>query len=584
MWKMVGVWAIAVGVAAAGELAEKPHPRLWFQKSAEAPLRLRLQNDPLLAQAQAAVMADAERILTSRTCRYEIPDGKRLLSEARLALHNIAYSGWAWRLSGEEKFRLRTIAELDAASALKDWNPSHFLDTAEMATAVALGYDWLHSTLTTSQRDRYARAIIEKALRPAKSDLDQKRHWTKPRNNWAQVCGAGIAIAAASVAESDPDLAESLFEACGKLVGDCEKFYQPDGMYPEGPGYWHYGTSYHVMFLAAAAGLGRPVEIDPVLKKAGDAIMHLTSPAGLSYNFADGGATVERPSLAQSWLAAEFADATQAGHVRRLLGLSLARGAAAFRGDRFFPLALLSLPAEPPPGESANAAIFGGEQAVALFRSGWENDAAFLGIKGGTAAVNHGQMDVGSFIYDVHGQRWLHDLGKENYHLPGHFTERRWTYFRLQNRSHNTLEINGKLQDPEAAPSAIGRSQLTGARFSASFDITAAYAGSAGKVTRSASFYPATGRARIDDAITAPSGVIVWRAFTDAKVEVCGERVILRKGGKQISLHNRSEGGTWTIGSAAPPTMDERQNENFKAVALTFPHAERVAISVEIRR
>jgi hypothetical protein len=44
-------------------------------------------------------------------------------------------------MGGGEKFRLRTIAELEAACALKDWNPSHFLDTAEMASAVATGYD-----------------------------------------------------------------------------------------------------------------------------------------------------------------------------------------------------------------------------------------------------------------------------------------------------------------------------------------------------------------------------------------------------------------------------------------------------------
>ena len=38
--------------------------------------------------------------------------------------------------------RLRArIRELDAACALKDWNPSHFLDTAEMSTAVAIVAD-----------------------------------------------------------------------------------------------------------------------------------------------------------------------------------------------------------------------------------------------------------------------------------------------------------------------------------------------------------------------------------------------------------------------------------------------------------
>jgi hypothetical protein len=96
-------------------------------------------------------MTEAEKILTNRTCRYEIPDGKRLLAESRLAIRNVMFTAWAWRCGGGEKFRTRAIAELDAACALKDWNPPHFLDTAEMATAVATGYDWLYPTLDASQ-------------------------------------------------------------------------------------------------------------------------------------------------------------------------------------------------------------------------------------------------------------------------------------------------------------------------------------------------------------------------------------------------------------------------------------------------
>jgi hypothetical protein len=581
MWKTTSIWLITAAMTVAGNLAEKPHPRLWFPKSAEAPLRARMENDPLLARAQAAVMAEAGRILKNRTCRYEIPDGKRLLAESRLALHNITHSAWAWRLSGEDQFRLRTLAELEAACALKDWNPSHFLDTAEMATAVAIGYDWLFPTLTSQQRDTYEQAILEKALRPATSAYEKNSHWTKPRNNWAQVCGAGIAIAAAAVAGVDPELAEPLFEKGGQLVKACEIFYQPDGMYPEGPGYWHYGTNYQVLFLAAAAALDRPVEVDPILKKAGDAIMHLTSPIGVNYNFADGGASTETPSLAQSWLAAEFADAPQTRHIRRLLGSSLAK--RSFKIDRFFPLALLSLPAEPAPGPQPNAAFFGGEQAVALFRSGWANDSAFLGIKGGTAAASHGHMDVGSFVYDAHGLRWLHDFGSENYNLPGYFGGKRWDYYRLQNRSHNTLEIDGQLQNPKAKPCGISHSQLAGDQLSASFDLTEAYAGSAGKVTRRASFHSATGIARIDDEITAPRGVVVWRAFTDAVPELKGDSLILRQSGQQITLHRISKAGTWSIAPAIPPTAEENQNKNFMALTLTVPEADPVSISVEIR-
>lgn len=578
------LWLATVAIATAADLANPAHPRLWLPESALPALRETLAKDPLAAQLQSATLAEAERILTARTCRYDIPDGKRLLGESRLALHHVMHSAWAWRTGGGEKFRLRTIAELDAACALKDWNPSHFLDTAEMATAVATGYDWLYPTLTPDQRSRYEQAIVSKALRPAKAVFDQGGWWAKPKNNWAQVCGSGIALAAAAVAGHDEGLAEELFTCGLTLVESCGKFYQPDGMYPEGPGYWQFGTNYHVMLLAACGPLGRPLTADPILRQAGAAIMHLTSPTRLTYNFADGGTGHAVSSAAQCWLASQFQDAAQAQHVRDLFRRTLADGKDKVASDRCFPLAIAWLPPAPPAATPLpTAAVFHGEQAMALFRSGWEPKAAYLAIKGGTPAASHGHMDVGSFIYDAHGQRWLHDLGAEDYNLPAYFGSQRWTYYRLQNRSHNTLEIAGQLQVAKAAPAPLTASSLTGNSLSASFDLSAAYAGAATKVERTAHFDAASGTARIEDAVTQPTGDVVWRAFTDAAVEITGDRVILRKKGGEISLRRLSNSGVWSVAAATPPTAAEKQNTDFRAIVLTVPAAEQVEVNVEIR-
>lgn len=573
-------WLAALAVAT-GDLADKPHPRLWFTREMEAPLREKLAADPLAARLHNHAIKEAGRVLKSRTCKYDIPDGKRLLAESRLALHNIMHCAWAWRMTGKEEYRLRAITELEAACALKDWNPSHFLDTAEMAAAVATGYDWLHETLTPEQRAMCERAIVEKALKPARKVHDQGGWWTLPRNNWAQVCGSGIALASAAIAGHDDGLAEDLFARGLALIGQCERFYQPDGMYPEGPGYWQYGTGYHVMLLAACGPLDRAFHESPVLRKAGESIMHLTSPTRLSYNFADGNAHPATPSPAQCWLAGHFNDPVQARHVRALferafdeddLGKSIA-----------FPLAVMWLP-DAPKRETLipNGAVFHGEQAVALFRSGWDRDSAWFGIKGGTPAASHGHMDVGSFVYDAHSQRWLHDLGSENYNLPGYFGGRRWEYYRLQNRSHNTLEIGGRLQNPDADPCPLVSSSLTGNPLAATFDLTDAYAGSASKVTRSARFDTRRGSVLIGDEITTPVGDVVWRAITDADAEIDGDRVILRKEGKKITLRRVSKTGTWSLADAKSPTADEKQNEGFQAIVLTVPQAKRVALSVEI--
>ncbi|MEI6175420.1 MAG: heparinase II/III family protein [Verrucomicrobiota bacterium] len=584
MWKSLTVW-LSASCLAHGALSDMPHPRLWLPISAEPALRETLRKDPLAAQLHQSILAEAGRILNARTCRYEIPDGKRLLAESRLALHNITQCAWAWRIEGGEPCRLRVIAELEAACALKDWNTSHYLDTAEMAAAVAIGYDWLYPTLTSTQRTMCERAIIDKALKPSKDAYGGKSQWwaNKPRNNWSQVCGSGISLAAAAVAGHDEGLSENLFAAGLSLVNRCDAFYQPDGMYPEGPGYWHYGTDYHTMILAACQPLGVKVEEVPILRQAGAAIMHLTSPTRLNFNFADANAHVESPSPAQCWIASHFSDKVQARYVRNLFTRSLAESKGGSRGERVSVLSLLWLPADPGEVSLPNAAAFHGEQSVAIFRNSWDPKAAWFAIKGGTAAASHGHMDVGSFVYDIHGERWIHDLGSDNYNMPGYFGKNRWDYYRMQNRSHNTLEINGSLQTKDAKPCPLLSSCLTGPTPGASFDLSGAYRGVASKVVRSSTFDATTGAVRLNDEINAPNGPVVWRAFTDAQTEIRGNDVILTKKNHSITLRRISNTGIWTITDAKPPTAAENQNKGFRSIALTVPKADAVSIVVEIQ-
>ena len=116
--------------------------------------------------------------------------------------------------------------------------------------------------------------------------------------------------------------------------------------------------------------------------------MHLTSPTRLPFNFADGNARVEIPSPAQCWMASEFKDGAQALHVRELLTRTLDEGGKGLANERCAPLLLLWLPPAPVAESSRpTSAVFHGEQAVAIFRTGWDAKASWFAIKGGTLGV-----------------------------------------------------------------------------------------------------------------------------------------------------------------------------------------------------
>jgi len=568
---------------AAGEVP--PHPRLLFPKSAEAGVQERIASDPVAAVLRDGVMAGARRVLQDRPCRYEIPDGKRLLGESRRAVRNVFFTAMAWRLGGGQEFRERCIQELDAACALKDWNPSHFLDTGEMATAVAVGYDWLFETLAADQKARYREAMVAKALQPGRAVYEKKGGWTRGTNNWSQVCAAGLALAAMALAEDDPDAYAFFLTRCTETVEASLRFYEPDGVYPEGPGYWAYGTSYHVLFLAMQEAVGQPPKTTPPLLRSAEFLAHATGPTGLFFNFADSGAGGGEPVAAYGWLAARCGQPWVAARLRAVIEQRAAEFKRKGGGDRFFPLHLLWLPPAPGKADASAplAAAFAGPQPLACFRSSWgDRNALFVAAKGGTPRVSHGQMDVGSFVLDALGVRWVHDLGTDDYNLPGYFGGQRFTYYRLQNLSHNTLVIDGHLQDSRAGPAPLVGSSTAKPPFSAAFDLTPAYLGQAKDVRRTVTMDPAARRVRIADRIGSPAGPVRWAIMTDAVATVDGAVVRLRKQDKEITLARHApDGAQWAVLSAKPPTDKEKQNDGFRLVVLETPAAPELAFEVE---
>ena len=569
------VVAMAAGHAVAGDLP--PHPRLLLTPAAETRIRTRIDTDPLVGVIRDAVLVSAKNALGERTCEYRIPDGKRLLAESRHAISIVLHTAMAWRLTGEESFFDRCVKELDAACSLPDWNPAHFLDVAEMSLAIALGLDWLHGDLTPEQRDRYRDALRTKAIEPARKQLASKASWPRVHNNWSQVCGAGIMAACAVIADDDEALAALPFAECLGIVERSARFYEPDGGYPEGPGYWDYGTEYHVLGLAIAAALDRPIEAPRHLLAGAAFMAHVRGPSERFFNFADAGPGIDPFTACRGWLIERAADQPLAADLRK--GLWERRDSLRKRGgnNRFFPLHLLWLPAEPtaPTPTLPTAAIFAGEQPVAMLRSAWHDpQALFVAAKGGTPGASHGHMDVGSFVVEANGRRWIHDLGADDYNLPGYFGKGRWEYFRLNARSHNVILIGDRMQNPRCEPCRITASRLDRPPYSVRFDLTPAYAFGderlAARVEREISLDPATREVRVRDTIDSPVETVRWQCMVDAQPQLHGSKAVLARDGRAVELVVSPAMAVWETRPATPPTPRERQNEGFQLLAAEF--------------
>ena len=76
-------------------------------------------------------------------------------------------------------------------------------------------------------------------------------------------------------------------------------------------------------------------------------------------------------------------------------------------------------------------------------------------------------LDGGTFVFEVGGQRWGMDMSSDNYSLKNYFTqslEYRYSYYRKSTAGHNTLTFNNNGADwagCDQEPGMAGRTQIT---------------------------------------------------------------------------------------------------------------------------
>ncbi len=559
------------------------HPRLLATASHFDQLKQRVATNPQLKTWQEELRREAEKLLTQPPSKYEIPDGLRLLSVSRRVLHRTQLLALMYRLDRDPRWRDRAWKELEAAAQFPDWNPRHFLDTAEMTHAFAIAYDWLFDAWSPEQRATLRTAMVEKALKPALEIHRKKSGWTRARHNWNQVCNGGIGIGALALAEEEPQLAgELLHDACVSIQLPMAE-YAPDGAWAEGPGYWNYATTYNVAFLAAletALGTDFGLGQIPGFAEAGMFPLYLTGPLNRTFNYADGGDGAIRAPLL-FWMAKKFQRPAYAVYQKRLASPA--------------PLDLLWYDAALASASRADLPLdkhFRGADIV-TFRSAWnDRDALFVGFKAGDNKANHSHLDLGSFVFDALGWRWAVDLGAENYNLPGYFGKARWTYYRLRAEGQNALVLNpgaGPDQEPSAA-ARLERFESNSAQAFAIADLTPAYAKHARSVRRGVALLDRQ-HLLVQDEVRADALVDAWWFMhTPAEIEIAsdGRVATLKQGHAALRAELLSPANATFEARPAEPLPGspnpERQNPNegIRKLTVHATNAREMRISVRL--
>lgn len=559
------------------ERSPKSHPRLLVDAEGLARLRESVEAEGLRKSLTELVVAQADALLREPPIERKL-EGIRLLSQSRRCVERVLALSTAFHLTGERKYVRRCESELLAAARFVDWNPSHFLDVAEMTFALAIGYDWLFDELDPAARAEVRAAIVEKGVRLPFAE-GASYWWTRATNNWGQVCHGGLTAGALAVMEDEPELAARTVHHAIHNVTVSMAVYAPDGCYPEGPGYWSYGTTYNALLVASlesALGTDLGLSQAPGFDRTGGYLALVTGPSGRTFNYADGGWR-RSPQPALLWFAARYDRPDWLlGELERLEASVADLRERPAKAGYFAPLSLLWMADELPPVDPAATRLplswsGGGGVPITVHRSSWSDpNATFVGVKAGSPSANHGHMDAGSFVLDADGVRWGSDLGAEGYHgiesrgmslWSSRQESDRWRIFRLSNLSHSTLVIDGALQRAAGRAKIVSFGEEAGGGWTV-VDLGPVYADHAAKqggdglyVLRGVRLRP-TGQVVVQDELGGlePGATVRWGMLTLGEPGRAGERRIeLTQEGASLALDVVAPAAAWMVVDTATP-------------------------------
>jgi hypothetical protein len=528
-----------------------------------------------------------ERVLT----------GVRLLEVSREMKRRIIYLSYMYRIIGEQKYKDRAVMEINAACNFSDWNPTHFLDVAEMSLGIGIGYDWLYKSLDDVARSKIVSAIRTKGIDPSYNST-YNSVFLNSSSNWNLVCHSGIMTAAVATLEKESD--------CHKVISRATTYmptalaaYGPDGTYPEGYGYWIYGTSFAVVGIATLQHLyGNKYDtqlLPSFFMKTPYYYENMIGSSGGCYSFGDTQlyTTISPPMF---WFAKKLNDPSLLWIEKNYLNGTISNL------DALMPMLLIwaSNYDTNTITEPTKKTFFGaGEAPIALMRTSWNNtDAISMAFKGGTMTTSHSHMDVGSFLFDVGATRWAMDYGADDYTKleangnpwdmsQGSF---RWTVFRYNNLAHNTLAFDGTKQIVSGKATITKNSDQNSNFMYAVADLSPVYNGQVVSAQRGVAIVNGSYGLIRDEILNLPSKSTTfrWNMLTKGvpTIQQSTQSILLTQGTQKITLKVASPntGVTMKTWSTVAPNSYEASNAGTYMVGfeITLPAGTTTNVSVQL--
>lgn len=380
-------------------------------------------------------------------------------------------------------------------------------------------------------------------------------------HNTVTITGLGMLALAIGDEAGCEDISNEIINATVDCLPKNLKTFAPFGVCTEGAGYWAYGQNNFYLYQAAMCkalrtdfGLGKL----PGMDTTGDYLIAMHGENGKVFNYADAHDKDENLlSASLLWLATyynkkeyarEYIKSKNKSYLSLMFfkdGMQEIKDTEEKRTDKFFGY-------------------------VGSMKRKTEDGMLYLGFKCGHIEP-HGDIDIGTFVFDCLGERFVSELGCDPYDMPGmweyHKSAGRWRYYRKRAEGNNCLVINPKYDPENLADQSVDSDcnivdSGSGDEVSyATVDMTSAYPEFAKKTTRSYFVYDDGFELRDILSLKAPSEVYSF-IHTKAEVEISEDKRSAKMtiNGKTLNVRLETDADFKLLLMPAEPLSEELLN------------------------
>lgn len=557
------------------------------------------ETDEQLKKILGTTKTKADNQIASGVVEYTFPDGYR--SSFAQPLLDLGMScGFTYNMCEEQKYKDFILENITAVSQFPDIGPGFFLGFGNTCAGIAYCYDWMYNYWSDAEREMIEKIMLEKVF-PVVVDTFQNpaytesSAWTYGAGNQPLIIANGIIGCALSMIDKYPELCSEIVSNTLVSIANSLTQFAPDGAWVEGVAYWQYTVdSLPLLINNVQAGFGTDFGImnAPGMMKTAEFPLGMSG-GGSTYALGD-----DSPMGAyHGWFMFQ-AKQTNNKALAKLRKQNLGGGSMIDVVNWVYDTD--NVDASEVPDDT-----YFRKFETATMRTGRDTSDTSVVLHGSANNDGHGHTDVGTFQFEMLGERWATEVPKEDYNLVsyGAYTAQpTWNtyngreYYRNKAEGHNTVIAN-----------------LGGTKFdqvlTARGDIEKYYFGDTGSyailnMTETNELYSCALRGvkldKINNEImvqdnfkaTTPTE-FWWFMHTQADVEISedGKSAILSKNNKRIWAGIISDGGeTFQLLDAKPlegyvadrPPL-ETPNDGYKKLAINKKNSDTFNVTVAFK-